>query len=138
LQLQIRLVAPFSSEDFMKYPIPHAGALAAFLLGACATAAGAAGQNQPLADPADANAPVPSTRYVPALGAPLASPSPVSPADTWKALNKTVASYDSMSLTMDVAEPKPAERATAEQSGAPGTAKTPPDPRSHHPQKEAK
>jgi hypothetical protein len=121
----------------MKHPIPHAGALAALVLGACVTAAGAAGQNQPLSDPADANASVPSTRYVPVLIVPPESPRPASPADNWKALNETVASYDSMSLTMDMAGPKPAERATAEHS-APGTPAAQPDPHSHHQQKEAK
>jgi hypothetical protein len=136
--LLTRLVATFSSEDFMKYPIPHAGALAALVLGTFVSTAGASSQNQPLFDPADANASVPPTRYVPLLSAPLESPRPSSPADNWKALNDTVASYDSMSLTMDMAEPKPAEPAIAEPA-APGTAtNTAPDPHSHHRQKEVK
>lgn len=118
----------------MNYPIPHAGVLAALLLWAYATAAGAAGQNQPLPDPADANASVPSTRHVALPGTAPEAPGPASPADNWKALNQTVASYNSMSLTMDMAEPKP----PAPQVGDAASPTTQADPHSGHRQKEAK
>jgi hypothetical protein len=132
--LRIRRVASFSSEDFMKYPIPHAGALAALLLGAYATAVGASGQNRPLSDPANANASVPPTLYAPLSSAPPEAPGAASPADNWKALNKTVASYDSMSLTMDSVAKPPA----APHVGEPASSATPADPHSQHRQKVAK
>jgi hypothetical protein len=142
--LLIPLVAAFSSEDVMKYPIRHVSALAALMLGAFASTAVAAGQDKPLSDPADANASVPPTHYEPLLRAPPASTGTASPAGNWKALNRAVASYDSMSLTMDMAEPKPAEPAIDEPSAAAtGMKPTPapvtqPDPHAHHQHKELK
>lgn len=122
----------------MKYPIPHAGALAALLLAAYATAVGASGQNQPLSDPADANASVPPTLYAPLSSAPPEAPGPASPADNWKALNKTVASYDSMSLTMDAAPGTAAKPPAAPPAGDSASPATRADPHSDHRQKEAK
>lgn len=72
-------------------------------LGALA-ATSALGQNKAFVDPADPNAPVPPTRYVPMPAASVAAPT-TSPAENWKALNQTVAAYDSMSLTMEMAAP---------------------------------
>lgn len=124
----------------MKLSFAHAHGLAALILAALAFGANAAGQNKPLPDPADASAPVPPTRYEPFL---VKTPAPrtSSPADNWKALNRTVATYDSMSLTMDMAEPKPAEPAPAAEAAAAGpetkslpaaAPKSQPDPHAHH------
>lgn len=97
----------------MKYSIPHARALFALML--VASAAGAAGQGRPLADPADANAPVPPTRYESTLHTPSsAATGKASPADNWKASNQAVAATDSMSMTMDMTEPKAAAPAVVE------------------------
>ena len=96
----------------MTTTIRHACAFAA-LLALFAAGAHAAGQATPLPDPADAAAPVPPTRYQPALSAPPAATEAGSPADNWKARNQAVASYDSMSLTMDMAAPQAAAPAAA-------------------------
>ena len=86
----------------MTYVIRSTGALAVLWLGALA-ATTAFGQNTTQSHPADATAPVPPTRYVPM---PMPMPNartaaPTSPAENWKALNQSVAAYDSMSLTME-------------------------------------
>jgi hypothetical protein len=90
----------------MKLPITHAHGLAAFGLWALTAVAAAAGPNLRPSDPADDRAPVPATRYQPLVttspsAAPASSPAS-SPADNWKALNREVASFDSMSLTMEM------------------------------------
>jgi hypothetical protein len=86
----------------MKLPIRHAHGLAALGLWGLAAVVAAAGPNSPLPDPADDRAPVPATRYQPLLTtSPSAAPAS-SPPDHWRALNREVASFDSMSLTMDV------------------------------------
>jgi hypothetical protein len=102
-RLLILLVAAFLSEEFMTYSFRSTGALAVLWLGALA-AIPAVGQNKGSADPADPATPVPPTRYVPMPSPPAAVPAS-SPADSWKALNHAVASYDPMSLTMEIAAP---------------------------------
>ncbi len=101
----------------MKTPITRAYGLAAIGLWALAAVATAAGQHSPLPDPADDRAPVPSTRYERHLTtAPAAATTPTSsPSDSWKALNREVASFDSMSLTMDTQGPKSAQPEKHEQ-----------------------
>ena len=93
----------------MKLPITQAHGLAALGLWTLAAVAAAAGQNAHLAGPGNERAAVPATRYEPL---PTASP-PLAPAtsppDNWKALNREVASFDSMSLTMDMEESKSAQ-----------------------------
>jgi hypothetical protein len=106
----------------MKQSFAQARGLAALMLWALAFAANAAGPNKPLPDPADANAPVPPTRYTRFTAAAPSAARTSSPAENWKELNRTVASYDSMSLTMDLVEPKPSEPAPAAK----------PDPHAHH------
>lgn len=87
----------------MNYSIPHVAALLALTLMASASAVA---QGRPLADPADANASVPPTRYESTLRppAPVATTT-ASPADNWKASNQAVAATDSMPMTMDMAAP---------------------------------
>lgn len=100
----------------------------------------ALGQNQAFADPADPNAPVPPTRYVPMPAASVAAPT-TSPAENWKALNRTVAAYDSMSLTMETAAPvAPGEAGAVAPTPAahPSSASPAPDAHSHHTNKEVK
>jgi hypothetical protein len=131
----------------MKYLIRHAGAVGALLLAAFAPSAHAAGQARPVSDPADANASVPPTRYQSPLIAAPVSAGASSPADNWQALNRAVASYDSMTLTMDM----PAPQAAAPPASATGTKPmqdphaghamppaTSPDPHSRHRAKDAK
>ena len=144
----ILLAAAFFSEEFMTYPFRSTGALAVLWLGALA-AIPALGQNKGFADPADPTAAVPPTRYVAMPGAPAAAPAS-SPADNWKALNHAVASYDSMSLTMEMAAPAAAGRATAVASmpavmaqpvpsiARPTPAAAVPEAHDHHMQKEVK
>lgn len=133
----------------MNYPNLRAGALAVLTLAAFAQAH--AGHGKPLPDPAEAGAPVPPTRYesfVPSTPAPGAT---ASPADNWKASNRTVGSYDSMSLTMGPAESKAPDAAAAPpESPSPmqpmpgpavsGPAAPPPkaDPHAHHHPQEVK
>jgi hypothetical protein len=117
----------------MKHPFAHVHGLAGLVLWALASAANAAGQAVPLPDPADANATVPSTRYESVMATtPPARGS--SPADNWKELNRTVGSYDSMSLTMGMAESHQAtpEAAPAAAAAPAGSPKTEPDPHAHH------
>lgn len=129
----IPFVALFFSEDFMRDSLRRAGTLAALLAGALATGAHAAGPTPRLADPADAGASVPPTRYQPfALAAPAAAATP-SPSQNWKALNQVVASYESMSLTMDMAETAPAEATAPARNPAPTTPQPPAaDPHAGH------
>ena len=84
----------------MTYVIRSTGALAVLWLGALATTT-AQGQNTAQSHPADATAPVPPTRYVPMPMPNAHTAAPTSPAENWKALNESVAAYDSMSLTME-------------------------------------
>jgi hypothetical protein len=86
----------------MKRPITHAHGLAALGLLALTAVATAAGQHAPLSDPADDRAPVPATRYEPLVTTSPAAAPTSSPSDNWKALNREVASFDSMSATMDM------------------------------------
>lgn len=104
----------------MKDSLRHAGALAALLAGAFTTSVHAAGPR--LADPGAAEAPVTSTRYESRELSTRASAATPSPSQNWKALNQVVASYDSMSLTTDMAEATPAEARVAETAGAPVSA----------------
>jgi hypothetical protein len=78
-------------------------------LGACCAMAGASAQQRPLPDPADAGAPVPPTRYAPAMPPPPAAQPTSPPTETWKALNQVVAAGDAMSVAMDTPEPKKKE-----------------------------
>ena len=99
----------------MKRPITHAHGLAALGLLALTAVATAAGQHAPLSDPVDDRALVPATRYEPMVStSPLPAPAS-SPSDNWKALNREVASFDSMSLTMDMQGPNSARPENAEQ-----------------------
>jgi hypothetical protein len=113
----------------MKLPIKHGHGLAALGLWAVAAVAAAAGPRAPLADPADDRAPVPATRYEQLLiMSPAAAPTS-SPPDNWKALNREVASFDSMSLTMEMqgsksAQPQVDEQHEQHRAGA-GTARMP-------------
>lgn len=110
-------------EDFMNYPF-RAGAVV-FVLAACAAMAGAAAQDRPLPDPADAGAAVPPTRYAPALPAPPGAPATSSPAENWKALNQVVAAGDSTPMAMEMPAPKKKEV-------------PPPDPHAGHHHQEAR
>jgi hypothetical protein len=126
----------------MKLPIRHAHRLAALGLWVLAAAAHAAGQNTTLPDPGDDRAPVPATHYEPLLTSlpPVAPTSP--PPDSWKELNRQVASFDSMSLTMDMggstsAQPRaePAAASSKIQDPHAGHSAKPaakPDPHSGH------
>jgi hypothetical protein len=80
------------------HPLVHA----AFWL-ACGAAipAHAAEPRSAPAGPAAAGVAVPATRYQPVLPYRPAPLPAASPDRNWKALNRTVASYNSMSLTMD-------------------------------------
>ena len=86
----------------MKRPVTLALGLAA--LGLWGTGA-AAGPYAPPADPANARALVPATRHEPLLPVAAALAPLASPPDAWKALNRVVASFDAMALTMDMQEP---------------------------------
>ena len=92
----------------MKRPITLAHGLAALFLWGVGALAEAASPNAALADPANARAPVPATRYEPLLVT-LAAPAAASlPPENWKALNRAVAAFDSMALTMDMQGSAPA------------------------------
>jgi hypothetical protein len=93
-----------------------------------------------LALPAAATLAVPATRYRPVLPYRPAPAPATSPDQNWKALNDTVGSYNSMSLTMggmdgagaqdEPAQPgPPAGAAPSAQVAAPATA---PSPHDHH------
>jgi hypothetical protein len=83
----------------MKFHHPLLRAATWFAAGAAAIAHGAEPQAAP--NPIDPGAAVPATRYAAALPY-RPAPVPATPADqNWKALNRTVAGYDSMALTMD-------------------------------------
>lgn len=110
---------------------------------AALAAAPAFGQSK-AADPADPNATVPQTRYVSIPAARAAAPA-TTPAQNWKAANETVASYDSMSQTMEMAEPAapgvPAAPAASTTPAAPTASTVPaapavpapaPDAHAHH------
>lgn len=100
-------------------------------LGALA-ATPALGQNKGLADPADPHAAVAPTRYVPMAVARSAAP-PTSPAENWKAANQTVAAYDSMSLTMEMAAPAGAVAPTPAAIARPAQPAATPVPGAHSP-----
>jgi hypothetical protein len=98
-------VAALSSKDHMNHPFLRLPARAALIVGAlsaplCATEASA--QRPDVGAP---DAPVPATRYVPLAARPIGVAGSGSPADNWLARNRTVASYDSMALTMPAPEP---------------------------------
>lgn len=112
----------------MNYSLCRAGALVALMSAAFATGAHAAPQAQRLSNPGDIDAPVPPTYYKPLVFLPTGSSDTPSPADTWKASNRVVASYDSMALTMDAPTPTPADEKAAAQ----------PDPHAHHQPKAVK
>jgi hypothetical protein len=99
----------------MKLPIKHGHGLATLGLWAVTAVASAAGPRAPLADPADDRAPVPATRYEQLLIIPPAAAPTSSPPDNWKALNREVASFDSMSLTMEMQGSKSAQPQVDEQ-----------------------
>jgi hypothetical protein len=123
------LVALFFSEKFMKYSLRSAGVPIAFIAlvaTAFAARANASDHSHGRADPAAVTAPVPPTRYEPLFFFSADSGPTPSPAENWKALNRVVASYDSMSLTTEDAEPKPAEAAATDSSTA--ASATPPRP----------
>ena len=73
-------------------------AAAALMLAAAWTHAPARGPAQP--HPADPGAPVPATRYQSQSGYRPAPAEAASPDRNWQTLNRTVAGYDSMALTM--------------------------------------
>ena len=91
----------------MKHSLRPAGALAALL--ACAIASVAAATQ--LAAPAAPATAVPATRYESREFSARADVATPPPSQNWKALNQVVASYDSMSLTSDVAEAPPGQNA---------------------------
>jgi hypothetical protein len=91
-----------------------------------------AGERAP--GPADPAAAVPATRYQGALPYRPAAPGPASADRNWKALNQTVAGYDSMRLTMGstsepahTAAPDSAPPAVQQQSNHASH-----DPHAHH------
>jgi len=93
----------------MKRPITFAHGLATLGFWALAAAAAAAGgPAAALPDPADERAAVPATRYEPLLKTTPATAPASMPPENWKALNRAVASIDSMSLTMDMQGSAPA------------------------------
>jgi len=129
----------------MTYLIRSTGALAVLWLGALATTT-ALGQNTAQSHPADATAAVSPTRYVPM---PMPMPNahtaaPRSPAENWKALNESVAAYDSMSLTMEMGAPVAPAGANAAAPTMPAMAKPAskiapaPGAHPHHMHKEVK
>lgn len=82
------------------------------VLGACAPVLAAFAQ----ANPANPDAAVPATRYQDSSGYRSPAAPAASPDQNWKALNQTVGSINSMSLTMGGMDPEP----------APGPAQHPP------------
>jgi hypothetical protein len=140
-------VALLFSEDFMKYSLRHAATMVALMASAFAPGAHASDPHPRLADPADAIALVPPTRYESILPPSAAAVATASPAQNWKALNQVVGSYDSMALTMDMAPAAPAEAAPAVPATAapavpaaapPATQPAVPDPHAGHRPKEVK
>lgn len=98
--------------------------LAAFWLACAYATSAAAGDAAPvLARAADPAAAVPPTRYQPALPYFPAPAAATSPDQHWADANRTVAAYDSMSLTMDSAPatptPAPAPTPAPEPARAP-------------------
>ena len=89
----------------MKRPITFAHGLATLGFWALAAAGGPAAA---LPDPADERAAVPATRYEPLLKTTPATAPASMPSENWKALNRAVASIDSMSLTMGMQGSAPA------------------------------
>lgn len=117
----------------MKYSIRHAAMLVAFMASVFAPGAHASDPHPRLADPADASAVVPPTRYEATGLASAAAVATPSPAQNWKALNELVGSYDSMALTTDMAPAPPAEAAPAAPPAAPLAAPPAvPDPHAGH------
>lgn len=76
-----------------KHTLLRAGSL---VLGACAPALAALAQ----ANPANPDAAVPATRYQPSASYRAPAAPATTPDQNWKALNQTVGSINSMSLTM--------------------------------------
>jgi len=101
----------------MKRPITLAHGLAALGLWGLGALAAAASANAALPDPANDRAAVPATRYASLLTASAAPAPALLPPENWKALNRAVASFDSMSLTMDMQGPAPAPPNEHEQHG---------------------
>jgi hypothetical protein len=95
----------------MKNPLRLAGALTALLAGTIALGVHAATEHPRLGDPATPEAPVPATRYESRELTTLRIGSTPSPSQNWRALNQVVASYDSMSPTMEIADALPAKGA---------------------------
>lgn len=95
----------------MKYSLRRAATLVAFMASVFAPGAHASDPRPRLADPADASAVVPPTRYEATGLASTAAVATPSPAQNWKALNQVVGEYDSMALTTDMAAAAPAEAA---------------------------
>jgi hypothetical protein len=112
---------------------------AAAWLACCAASAAQAGNHEPVpAGPAAADAAVPATKYQPVLPYRPAPAPRTSPDQNWKELNRTVAGYNSMSLTMggmEDAAPQAGASAEAPQppaAGSPPAAAAPPDHHHHH------
>jgi hypothetical protein len=97
--------------------------IAAILL---AMAPGGATAGERPAAAADPDAPVPATRYLPALPYGPALSTPTSPADNWKALNRAVAGHDSMAPAGG--EQPPAAGAVP----PPASQRAAADPHAHH------
>lgn len=117
----------------MKHSLRRAATLAALMASAFALGAHASDPHSPRANPADASAVVPPTRYTSTDLAATATVATPSPAQNWRALNDLVASYDAMALTTDMAAARPAEPAAP--APAPPTPATRPvvtDPHAGH------
>jgi hypothetical protein len=124
------VVATVFIEDTMTSFHPCARALLAVALAGAACLGNAAA----IADPADPDAAVPATTY---QAQPVFRPAPsihASPAHAWQALNREVAAYDSMALTMAGDDaPAPAVKAPHGQHAAhAGSAAPAQDPHAHH------
>lgn len=85
------------------------------VLGACAPVLAAFAQ----ANPANPDAAVPATRYQDSSGYRAPAASAASPDRNWKALNQTVGSINSMSLTMGSMDAEPATSGDAHQHAQP-------------------
>lgn len=108
---------------------------AAAWLACCAASTAHAGQPAPApAGPAAAEAAVPATIYRPLLPYRPAPAARTSPDQNWKELNRTVAGYSSMSLTMgEMADATPQAEAGAEATPPASAQKeAPAAPRHHH------
>jgi hypothetical protein len=95
---------------------------AAFLVLGAATAAQAADEPRLPANPADANASVPDTRYRASLPYRALPQATTSADQNWKGLNQTVGAINSMSLTMGSADTEPAPQAAGKSAVAPPAA----------------